>query len=89
MADAVEFRASDLKRIGPVFDAAQSAPVVITRHSTRFVLVEEGRFRRMLVEAADPRPKTLEDLVTGYDKADVKARLGAWMADAPAGREAL
>ena len=42
-----------------------------------------------LAEAADPRPKTLADLVAGYDADRVKVRLAGWLADTPAGNEAL
>lgn len=85
MPDTPTFRASDLKRTGPVFDAAQRGRVRITRHSMSFLLVEETQFRRMMEEAADTRPKTLEDLVAGHDKDEARQRLSAWMSDEPSG----
>ena len=89
MSPIAEFRASDLKQSGSVLDAAQRGAVRITRNRTRFVLIEETRFRQMLEDAADPRPKTLADLVSGYDAAEVRRRLAPWMADEPADAERL
>ncbi len=83
------FTASNLKSPGPVLDAAARGPVRITRRGESFVILREARLAELLAEAADPRPKTLADLVAGYDAAGVKARLSGWLADAPSGTEAL
>jgi hypothetical protein len=83
------FTATSLKTPGPVLDAATRGPVRITRRGESFVLLRETELAEILVEAADPRPKSLADLVKDYDAEDVKSRLGAWLTDAPVGKEAL
>jgi hypothetical protein len=83
------FTATNLKTPGPVLDAAARGPVRITRRGEIFVLLREARLTELLAEATDPRPKNLADLVAGYDADGVKARLAGWLADPPAGREAL
>lgn len=83
------FTATNLKTPGPALDAAARGPVRITRRGISFVLLRESQLTELLVEAADPRPKTLADLVAGYDADRVKVRLAGWLADTPAGNEAL
>ena len=61
----------------------------ITRGGEAFVLLREAQLEEIIADAADPRPKSLADLVAGYDADSVKARLGGWLADRPAGKEAL
>ena len=84
---AASFTATALKSPGPVLDAAARGLVRITRRGETFVLLREAHLTELLAEAADPRPKTLADLVAGYDPA--AASLGTWLADPPAGKEAL
>lgn len=83
------FMASDLKQSGPILDAAMRGIVRIKRRGEAFVLLREAQFDHIVAEAADPRPKTLADLVAGHDAAEVKSRLGHWHADQPAGRESF
>jgi hypothetical protein len=83
------FTASDLKQSGPILDAATRGMVRLTRRGDVFLLLREAQLAHMLQEAADPRPKTLADLLVDYDAEDVKARLGAWTNAAPSGGEAL
>ena len=83
------FTATNLKTPGPVFDAAARGPVRITRRGETFVMLREAQLAELLTEAADPRPKSLADLVAGYDAQDIESRLGGWFADRPAGKEAL
>jgi hypothetical protein len=89
MDSVATFTASDLKQSGPILDAAVRGVVRIRRRNEAFVLLTETQFDRILAEAADPRPKTLSDLVADYDAADVKARLSHWNAEPPQGQEAL
>ena len=89
MASIAEFTASDLKASGPVLDAAVRGVVRIRRRSQTFVLLSEARFAEIVAEASDPRPKSLADLVKGYDANDVKARLRGWEADEPVGKEGV
>ena len=83
------FMASDLKKSGPILDAAMRGVVRISRRKEVYVLLRESQFEEIIEDAADPRPKCLADLLVGYDADDVKKRLGGWLNDAPAGGEAL
>lgn len=89
LASVAEFRASDLKASGPVLDAASQGVVRIRRRGQTFVLLSEARLDEIVAEASDPRPKSLADLVEGYDAEDVKRRLRGWEADGPVGREGV
>ncbi len=89
LKSVASFTATNLKTPGPILDAAARGPVRITRRGEAFVMMREAQLAEILAEAADPRPKSLADLLTGYDAAEVKSRLGAWLADAPAGKESL
>lgn len=84
-----EFAATALKSTGPVFDAASRGAVRITRHRERYVLVREERLEQIIAEAADPRPKTLAELVAGHDAKAEKVALRGWLDDEPVGNEAL
>ena len=83
------FTATNLKTPGPVLDAAVRGPVRITRRGETFVLLREAQLANLLAEAADPRPKTLADLVAGYDAESVVSSLEGWLTDGPVGKEAL
>lgn len=83
------FTASDLKQSGPILDAAVRGVVRIKRRGETFLLLREAQFERIVEEAADPRPKSLADLLVDYDADDVKSRLSGWSADAPVGKEVL
>lgn len=84
-----EFTASDLKAPGPILDAAVRGIVRIRRRAETFVLLREAELDALLAEAADPRPKTLGDLLQGYDAPEVTGRLRGWLEDRPAGKEGL
>jgi len=84
-----DFTASDLKQSGPILDAAVRGVVRIRRRGEAFLLLREAQFDRLVAEAADPRPKTLADLLVDYDAAEVKGRLSGWLSDTQAGNEAL
>ncbi|HQT86038.1 MAG: hypothetical protein B7Z58_13385 [Acidiphilium sp. 37-64-53] len=88
--DAIaNFTASDLKQSGPILDAATQGVVRIKRRGEAFLLLRETQFETMIAEAADPRPKTLADLLVDYDPNDVKQRLTTWINEQPSGRETL
>jgi hypothetical protein len=89
IAMTAEFTASDLKQSGPILDAAAQGIVRIKRRGEVFLLLKQARFEELMAEAADPRPKTLADLLVDYNAEDVKARLSGWLGDAPVGNEAL
>jgi len=83
------FTATNLKAPGPVLDAATRGLVRITRRGETFVILREAQFAEILADAADPRPKTLADLLAGYEAEEVKSRLRGWLDDKQSGREAL
>ncbi len=83
------FTASDLKQSGPILDKAVQGIVRIQRRGEAFLLLREAQFDRIIEEAADPRPKSLADLLIGYDAEDIKTRLAVWNADPPVGSEVL
>jgi len=84
-----DFTASDLKQSGPVLDSAARGVVRIRRRGDAFLLLREAHFEQLMAEAADPRPKTLADLLVDYDAADVNNRLSGWLADTPTGNEGV
>jgi len=84
-----DFTASDLKQSGPILDAATRGVVRIKRRNESFLLLRETHFEQLLEEAADPRPKSLADLLVGYDAEEVKQRLSGWMSESPTGQEIL
>ena len=86
---AAEFSASDLKKAGQVLDAATQGLVRIRRRNETFFLLREAAFEELVTEAADPRPKTLDDLLENYAADDVKARAQWWLDDAVQGKETL
>ena len=87
--EVASFKAADLKNTGLIFREASRGIVKISRHSERYVLMRQADLEQMLAEAADPRPKTLADLLVGYDAEAVKAKLGSWAADGPVGKAIL
>jgi len=72
-----------------VLDAAARGVVRIRRRSQTFVLLSEARLDEIVAEASDPRPKSLADLLEGYDPDDVKSRLQGWEADGAVGKEGV
>jgi hypothetical protein len=49
--------------------------------------MRESDLEQLLADAADPRPRTLADLLVGYDADAVKSRLGSWLDHPPVGKE--
>ena len=90
---AAEFPSSALKTHGVVLDAAEGGQLVrIRRRRAPFILVREDRLVALMAEAADTRPKTLDDLVrdfTPHDAEELRARMAPWLEDEPAGAELL
>jgi hypothetical protein len=81
--------ASALKAPGPILDAARDGLVTITRRNEEFVLVSRRRLTAIVQDALDPRPKSLDDLLKGFDAEAHREALGGWLADPPVGREVL
>ncbi len=75
---------------GRVWDEAwQNGGVEITRRDQRFVVMRADYLEKVIDEARDDRPKTLEDLLTGYDADKIRRLTQGFMNDAPKGRESL
>lgn len=77
------------KRPGHALDTAAQGAVRVQRRGEVFILLRAHHLDEIIREAGDPRPKTLEDMLRGYDASEVKAGMAGWLADTPAGKEAL
>ncbi|MFA7431459.1 MAG: hypothetical protein WCZ23_14970 [Rhodospirillaceae bacterium] len=75
---------------GRVWDEAwQNGGVEITRRDQRFVVMRVDYLEKVIDEARDDRPKTLEDLLAGYDGDKIRRLTHGFMNDKPSGRESL
>jgi hypothetical protein len=85
-----EYQATEFsKHPGRVLDAAARGAVRVKRRGEVFVLLRARQFEEIIRDAGDARPKTLEDMLVGYDAAEIKARIGGWLAGAPVGKEVI
>ena len=85
-----EFSATSFsKQASRALDAAGQGIVRVRRRGEIFVLLRIDQLQDIIQDAADPRPKTLEDLLVGYDPIRAKAEAGAWLTDSAVGKERL
>lgn len=77
--EVASFEVADLKDSGAIFREASRGIVKIRHHGERYVLMREPHLEQLMTEVADPHPKTLTDLLVGYDAKAVKAKLGFWV----------
>ncbi|HTR17900.1 MAG TPA: hypothetical protein VMI52_12820 [Acetobacteraceae bacterium] len=85
-----DYSATDFsKKASRALDAAVQGAVRVKRRDEVFVLLRERQLEEIVQDASDPRPKTLEDMITGYDAAEIKSRMSGWLADEPTGKEVL
>lgn len=95
MADLLAFEPSytpsDVNKAGSrVYDDAwQKGGVEITRRSQRFVLLRRDYLVKLIEEARDDRPKSLDDLLHDYDAAKIKTLAASFLDDAPTGKEMI
>lgn len=90
VATIASYTATDLNKAGGrVLDDAGRGPVAISRRGAEYVLLRREEFERMLLDAREDRPRSLADLLRGYDAPAVKAATRDFLDDAPAGREIL
>lgn len=67
----------------------QKGRVEITRRRQCFVILRKDYLDKMVEEARDNRPESLEDLLEGYDADKIRTLTRRFMDDAPAGRERI
>ncbi len=87
-----EFTASSLKSDGVVLDAADKGIVRITRRSQRFILISEDQVTAFVADAVKPEPRTLADLLEGFDSetaAGLRGKMSGWLANKPQGGELI
>lgn len=85
-----DYSATDFsKKVGRALDAAGQGAVRVQRRGETFVLLRKRQLEQIVQDAADTRPKSLDDLLAHYDAAEVKAAMGGWLNDGPAGKEVL
>jgi len=95
MADPLVFEPSysttDVNKGGArIYDAAwQKGGVEITRRGQRFVLMRRDYLAKLLDEARDGRPKSLDDLLRDYDAPKIKTLTGNFLADPATGKEGI
>lgn len=77
------------KRPGHALDAAVQGAVRVQRRGEVFILLRARQLDEIIREASDPRPKTLEDMLQGYDASEIKAQMAGWLSDKPQGKEVL
>lgn len=95
MPDSVKcsasYRATDLNKSGgKILDmAAAKGAVEISRRGQEFVLLLKSDLAKMLDDARDDRPQTIEDMLRGYDREKIAGLTASFMNDRPAGKERL
>jgi len=87
---ATTFSATDLNKSGgKLLDTALKGAVRITRRDQRFVLMREETLAELLDDARDVRPKSLDDLLRGYDADKIKKLTRGFLDDLPTGKERI
>lgn len=95
MADSPAFEASytttDVNKSGSrVYDDAwQKGGVEITRRGQRFVLLRRDYLAKLIEEARDDRPKTLDDLLRDYDADKIRTLTEEFDVSPSAGKELI
>ena len=77
------------KHASQVLDMAGQGAVRVKRRNEVFVLLRERHLDQIVADAQDNRPKTLEDMLQGYNADQMKAGMTGWLEDIPAGKETL
>jgi hypothetical protein len=70
-------------------DAWVKGGVQITRRGQNFVLLRQDYLTRLIEEARDNRPKSLDDLLRDYDADKVKTLTAVFTDEPPTGQEVL
>ncbi len=77
------------KTSGRVLDLAQKGPVRVIRRSQHFIVIREEALDDMLEAAQENRPKTIQDMLVGYDREKIMKLVGGFISDPPKGKEII
>ena len=77
------------KTSGKVLDLALKGPVRIVRRNQNFIVIREEDLEEMLESAKGGRPRTLQDMLVGYDQEKINSLVGGFIADPPVGKEII
>jgi hypothetical protein len=87
---AAIYSATDLNKSGgKLLDSALEGAIEITRREQSFVLIRRDQLLRLLEEARDDRPKSLDDLLRGYDAGKINKLTRGFLDDEPSGKELI
>lgn len=87
---AARYSATEMNKSGgKLLDRALEGAVQITRRAQHFVLLREDHLAHMIEDARDGRPKSLDDLLQGYDAGKLKRRVRRFLDEPPAGKERI
>jgi hypothetical protein len=87
---SARYSATDLNKSGgKLLDSALEGAVEIKRRKQSFVLMRQDQLLRLLEEARDDRPKSLEDLLHGYDADKINKLARGFLDDEPSGKELI
>lgn len=70
-------------------DAWVKGGVEITRRGQRFVLLREDYLAKLIEEASDDKPRSLDDLLRDYDRDKIRALTMDFAEAPPAGKEII
>jgi hypothetical protein len=88
---SASYRATDMNKAGgQILDmAAAKGAVAINRRGQEFVLMLASDLTKMLDDAREDRPQTLDDLLRDYDREKIGRLTAGFLNDAPTGKESL
>jgi hypothetical protein len=88
---AGSFRATDMNKAGgKILDAAAAkGGVEITRRGQEFILMLKSDLTKMLDDAREDRPQTIEDMLRDYDRDKIGKLTAGFLDDQPAGKEII
>ena len=88
---SMSYRATDLNKAGgKILDAAATKGAVeINRRGQEFVLMLKSDLTKMLDDAREDRPQTIEDMLRDYDREKITKLTVNFMNDQPVRKEIL
>lgn len=88
---SASYRATDMNKAGgKMLDtAAAKGAVEISRRGQEFVLLLKSDLERLLDDAREDRPQSIEDMLRDYDREKIARLTSGFMNDPPAGKETL
>lgn len=87
----VSYSTTDVNKSGSrVYDDAWvKGGVEITRRGQRFVLLRRDYLNRLIEEAREGRPQSLDDLLRDYDPGKIRELTAGFEAEPPSGKELI